>query len=90
MFFTDCVSGEALFITQVCFSGAAFIFSVAMLATGSPASIYLPVLTGTIGYWTPNPVQAKYNTGIPGPIGPVGAQGPIGPAGATGPSGLIS
>jgi hypothetical protein len=30
-----------------------------MLASGKPASVYLPVLTGTIGYWMPSPDYAK-------------------------------
>ncbi len=49
------VREDGLFLTQVAFSALAMGFSIAMLLRGEDPSIYLPVLTGTLGYWTPNP-----------------------------------
>lgn len=43
------------FIVQVCFSASVAGFSMAMLAAGNPVEIYLPVLTGIVGYWLPQP-----------------------------------
>ena len=43
------------YIVQVCFSASVAVFSMTMLATGSPVEIYLPVVTGIVGYWLPQP-----------------------------------
>jgi len=50
------------FYMQVAVTGGVMVFSAAMLATGKPASVYLPVLTGVIGYWMPSPDYAKPRT----------------------------
>ncbi len=46
---------EGVFMAQVLFSGAAMAFSIGMLARGEDPAMYLPVLTATLGYWTPSP-----------------------------------
>ncbi len=46
---------EGVFITQIMFSTAAMAFSIGMLVRGEDPAMYLPVLTATLGYWTPNP-----------------------------------
>lgn len=43
------------FIVQVCFSASVLAFTMVMLATGETVEIYLPVLTGLVGYWLPQP-----------------------------------
>lgn len=52
-------SRKKRFYVQVAVTGSVLIFCGAMLASGKPASVYLPVLTGTIGYWMPSPDFAK-------------------------------
>jgi hypothetical protein len=47
------------FGVQVAFSGALAAFTITMLVTGKPADVYLPVLTGIIGYWLPAPEYSK-------------------------------
>jgi hypothetical protein len=47
------------FGVQVAFSGALAAFTITMLVTGKPAEVYLPVLTGIIGYWLPAPEYSK-------------------------------
>jgi hypothetical protein len=42
---------------QVMFSLFGFIFCVAMLGIGKDEGVYLPVLTGIIGVWTPSPLS---------------------------------
>lgn len=46
---------EGVFITQIMFSTVALAFSIGMLVRGEDPAMYLPVLTATLGYWTPNP-----------------------------------
>jgi len=47
------------FGVQVAFSGALAAFTITMLVTGRPADVYLPVLTGIIGYWLPAPEYSR-------------------------------
>ena len=47
------------FGVQVAFSGALAAFTITMLMTGKPPDVYLPVLTGIIGYWLPAPEYSK-------------------------------
>lgn len=60
---------EGVFIAQALFSTAALAFSMAMLVRGNDPAMYLPVLTATLGYWTPNPRthhgrQAAFDTAM--------------------------
>lgn len=48
-------SQSSLFAVQTMFSLIGVGFSVGMLVAGNDASIYLPILTGIIGYWVPSP-----------------------------------
>ena len=50
---------DSLFLTQVLFSAVAISFSITMLVIGRDASVYLPILTGTLGYWVPNPQSSQ-------------------------------
>lgn len=52
---TRVATRSGLFIAQTAFSAIGVLFSISMLATGNDASIYLPILTGIIGYWVPSP-----------------------------------
>lgn len=47
------------FAVQVGISGTVTAFTIAMLAIGKPEGVYLPVLTGILGYWLPAPEYAK-------------------------------
>jgi hypothetical protein len=42
---------------QVMFSLLGFVFCVTMLIKGKEEGVYLPVLTGIIGVWTPSPLS---------------------------------
>lgn len=50
------------FAVQVGISGTITAFTIAMLAIGKPEGVYLPVLTGILGYWLPAPEYAKLRT----------------------------
>lgn len=43
------------YLVQVIFAFGVTGFSMGMLITGKPVEIYLPVITGIIGYMLPNP-----------------------------------
>lgn len=43
------------FIVQVALTTGIAAFTITMLALGKPEGVYLPVLTGLIGYWLPSP-----------------------------------
>lgn len=43
------------FIAQTFFSLLGAVFSIGMLSSGKDPSIYLPILSGIIGYWVPSP-----------------------------------
>lgn len=60
---------EGVFIAQIMFSTTALLFSIGMLVRGEDPAMYLPVLTATLGYWTPNPrthhgQQAAFDTAM--------------------------
>lgn len=48
-------SKGSLFAVQTFFSFIGVTFSIIMLSVGKDPSIYLPILTGIIGYWVPSP-----------------------------------
>lgn len=50
------------FAVQVGISGTVTAFTIAMLAIGKPEGVYLPVLTGILGYWLPAPEYSKLRT----------------------------
>lgn len=62
------------FAVQVGISGTVTAFTVAMLAMGKPEGVYLPVLTGILGYWLPAPEYSKLRTpkNTPQPKSPTG------------------
>lgn len=43
------------FVIQALFSFSVAGFAMGMLITEQPVEIYLPVLTGILGYWLPQP-----------------------------------
>lgn len=45
----------SMFSVQILVSATVMFFSIAQLAKGEPTDIYLPVLTGVMGYWLPAP-----------------------------------
>lgn len=47
------------FAVQVAMSGTVLAFTITMLALGKPEGVYLPVLTGILGYWLPAPDSSK-------------------------------
>jgi hypothetical protein len=47
------------FIVQVGITGTVTAFTITMLAMGKPEGVYLPVLTGILGYWLPAPEYSK-------------------------------
>ena len=47
------------FVIQVAITGAVTAFTISMLAMGKPEGVYLPVLTGILGYWLPAPEYSK-------------------------------
>lgn len=50
---------NALLLIQTMISLLAISFCAAMLAIGRDPSIYLPVMTGCIGYFLPSPISHK-------------------------------
>jgi hypothetical protein len=52
------------FIVQVIISFTVLIFSIFMLIKFKQTEVYLPVLTGIVGYWLPQP-SLKYRTNEP-------------------------
>ena len=50
------------FFTQTGISLSVMGFCMAMLATGEKTEIYLPVLTGIVGYWLPQPSAKRYGS----------------------------
>lgn len=54
------------FLIQVAITGTVTAFTISMLAMGKPEGVYLPVLTGILGYWLPAPEYSKLR--IPKPI----------------------
>lgn len=43
---------------QGAISFSVMLFCMVQLGRGQPSDVYLPVLTGTLGYWLPNPKSA--------------------------------
>ena len=43
---------------QGAISFSVMVFCMVQLGRGQPSDVYLPVLTGTLGYWLPNPKSA--------------------------------
>ncbi len=50
------------FLVQVGITGTMTAFTITMLAMGKPEGVYLPVLTGIIGYWLPAPEYTALRT----------------------------
>jgi len=50
-----------LFPTQVIISCSSLWFAMYMLYIGKDPGIYLPIMTGIIGCWLPNPTIPKQN-----------------------------
>lgn len=50
------------FALQAVFSFVVAIFVMVMLARGAEVGVYLPVLTGIVGYWLPNPSLHRKRT----------------------------
>lgn len=48
---------NSLFVAQICFGLFGLIFSAVMLGKGEPPAIYLPVLTGILGWFFPSPTN---------------------------------
>jgi hypothetical protein len=53
------------FAVQVGISGTVLAFTITMLALGKPEGVYLPVLTGILGYWLPAPDSSKLRSPKP-------------------------
>lgn len=53
------ISENIIFITQAAFSATGMVFSISMIAAGKDPGIYLPVITGILGYWLPSPKYTK-------------------------------
>lgn len=59
----------ALFTAQVSIAGTALGFSMAMLLKGHDPGMYLPIITGIIGYFMPAPKLQKKDAGVaPGDV----------------------
>ena len=43
------------FFIQVIVSLMVMIFCMGMIALGKDTNVYIPILTGTLGYWMPQP-----------------------------------
>lgn len=52
-------SRRGSFLAQIVLSGLISTFSMGMLLSGGDAGVYLPILTGILGYWLPSPNFAK-------------------------------
>lgn len=56
---TECISGRntktVKFATQVTFGLITVATSIVFMAVGGSTSVWLPILTGTVGYFLPNP-----------------------------------
>ena len=48
-----------LFAAQVSISSTTLLFSMFMLHKGKDAGVYLPMISGIVGYWLPSPHQNK-------------------------------
>lgn len=61
-----------LFGVQCAVSATMIAFSITQLARGQPTEVYLPVLTGAVGYWLPSPKQGTqtYVRDLPAPALP--------------------
>ena len=57
----------ARFITQAGVSLSVMGFCMGMLINGESTEIYLPVLTGIVGYWMPNPSAKIYDNVVTEP-----------------------
>ena len=44
-----------IFLTQITFSGAVMAFSMAQIFRGKDTNVYIPIITGILGYWLPQP-----------------------------------
>jgi hypothetical protein len=55
------------FMIQVIVSFMVMIFSMAMIVLGKDTNVYIPILTGTLGYWMPQPSPKSGRT-IDAPI----------------------
>lgn len=56
---------NSLFVAQICFGLFGLVFSAVMLGKGEPPAIYLPVLTGILGWFFPSPTNRNLqNDGI--------------------------
>jgi hypothetical protein len=64
------------FAVQVGISGTVMAFTIAMMAIGKSEGVYLPVLTGILGYWLPSPEYSQTRTSKP----PVSKASPSTPA----------
>jgi hypothetical protein len=51
------------FAVQIAISGSITAFSMGMLIRGGDPGVYLPVLTGILGYWLPSPDSSKQTAG---------------------------
>lgn len=51
------MAASLLFPTQVFFSLVILSFTIYMLSIGKDPGIYLPILTGIMGYWLPQPTH---------------------------------
>ncbi len=52
-----------LFAAQVSISSTTLLFSMFMLHKGKDAGVYLPMISGIVGYWLPSPHQNKIASG---------------------------
>lgn len=43
------------FFVQVMVSLIVMIFSMTMIVLGKDTNVYIPIITGTLGYWMPQP-----------------------------------
>jgi hypothetical protein len=48
-----------LFAAQFAISGSTLAFCMAMLWNGRDPGVYLPVVTGILGYWLPSPSSGR-------------------------------
>ena len=50
-------ASHGTFVMQSLVSATAMGFSIYMLLSGQSAGIYLPVVTGIVGFWLPSPAS---------------------------------
>lgn len=44
-----------VYFTQAAFSGIGILFCMTMMINGKDTTVYLPIMTGLLSYWLPNP-----------------------------------